>query len=289
MKTLNVMILGSSGRLGATLATSFEAAGHVVFRLSIRQWSEASFSRLPNQSIDIVINAANSEYSQWKHQALTICKAGIAIAKHYSATLMFPGNVYNFGKSMPLNLKVDTAQTAQNEKGIIRIAQEQAMQQAARAGLKCIIIRAGDFYGAGTGNWFDRIITKNLKQQQVCYPGPTNMQHAWAYLPDLAAYFIQLATARQSLKPFQIVHFEGHTCKGSELIFALENAVNAKLTQKNFPWLLIKTIRVLIPNGRGLCEMQYLWRVPHRLHNDTLALKPIQNTSLNEAIQNAVS
>jgi nucleoside-diphosphate-sugar epimerase len=279
MKTLNIMILGSSGRLGAILTTSFQAAGHKVVTQSIRNWSGVCFEQLPETSIDIVIHAANPEYKHWKSQALPMAQTSIAIAKHYSATLMFPGNVYNFGQSMPSEITVATPQTAKNEKGSIRIAQEQAIQNAARAGLKCIIIRAGDFYGSGKGNWFDLVVAKKITQKKICYPGPTDVQHAWAYLPDLAAYFVQIAMIRETLKPFEIIHFEGHTCTGNEISSAMEAAVGEKLLRTKFPWPLVKVFKIFIPNGQGLCEMEYLWRVPHRLRSESTH-KPIQNTPL---------
>jgi nucleoside-diphosphate-sugar epimerase len=284
MKTLTIMIIGSSGRLGTILSTTFEAAGHKVVTQSIRNWSDASFAQLPETSIDIVIHAANPEYRHWKFQALAMAQTAIAIAKHYSATLMFPGNVYNFGQSMPYDLRVTTPQTSTNEKGSIRIAQELAIQSAARAGLKCIIVRAGDFYGSGKGNWFDLVIAKNIQQQKVCYPGSTDTQHAWAYLPDLAAYFVQIAELRDTLKPFEVIHFEGHTCNGNEMIANMESAVGEKLARTQFPWTLLRVFKVFVPNGRGLCEMQYLWQVPHRLRNDSTH-EPIQNTSLIEAMR----
>jgi nucleoside-diphosphate-sugar epimerase len=284
MKTLHIMILGSSGRLGAILATSFQAAGHKVVTQSIRNRSDASFAQLPEASIDIVIHAANPEYRHWKRQALAMAQTSIAIAKHYSATLMFPGNVYNFGQSMPSDLIVETPQTAKNEKGSIRIAQEQAIKNAARAGLKCIIIRAGDFYGSGKGNWFDLVVSKKIEQQKVCYPGPTDVLHAWAYLPDLAAYFVQIAELRETLKPFEVIHFEGHTCTGHEMISAMKAAVGESLSRTKFPWPLVKVFKLFIPNGQGLCEMEYLWRVPHRLHNES-TYTPKQNTPFIETIK----
>jgi nucleoside-diphosphate-sugar epimerase len=284
MKTLTIMIIGSSGRLGAILSTTFKAAGHKVVTQSIRNWSNASFAQLPETFIDIVIHAANPEYRHWNSQALAMAQTAIAIAKRYSATLMFPGNVYNFGQSMPNDLRVATPQSAKNEKGNIRIAQEQAIQSAARASLKCIIIRAGDFYGAGKGNWFDLVIAKKIKQKKVCYPGLTNAQHAWAYLPDLAAYFVQIAMLRETLKPFEVIHFEGHSCNGNEMIAAMESAVGEKLSRAKFPWTLLRIFKTFVPNGHGLCEMEYLWRVPHRLCNDSKH-KPIQNTPFIEAMR----
>jgi nucleoside-diphosphate-sugar epimerase len=288
MKKLNIMILGGSGRLGTTLITSFQASGHSVMTHSIRNWSKNSVTLLPNRSIDIVIHAANPEYPDWNKQALAMTETAIAIAKHYDASLMFPGNVYNFGQAMPFDLKTSTLQAAENEKGLIRVAQEQALQNATRNGLRCIVIRAGDFFGAGKGNWFDLVITKKINQQKVCYPGPTDRLHAWAYLPDLAEYFVQIAAAKEILKPLEIIHFEGHTCSGNKLIEALEEVVGKKLFRTTFPWLLIKIFQVFIRNAKSIIEMKYLWQVPHRLCNESTH-KPKQNTPLIKALRNTLN
>jgi nucleoside-diphosphate-sugar epimerase len=289
MKKLHIMILGSSGRLGAALVRRFERAGHSVTTQSIRGWSKDQVDQLPPRQFDIVINAANPEYGDWKAQALLMCEAGIAIAKHYRATLMFPGNVYNFGVAMPTLLMPETPQLALNEKGKIRIAQEAAISQAARDGLKCIIVRAGDFFGAGSGNWFDLVITKKLAQDQVCYPGPLDQMHAWAYLPDLAAYFVQVAELRETLRPLETIHFEGHSCTGGELVRALEAASHRKLSVKSFPWPLLNTLKFFVPKWRGVCEMSFLWRVPHRLSNSNGVVAPRENTPLVTALEKAIA
>jgi hypothetical protein len=108
--------------------------------------------------------------------------------------------------------------------------------------------------------------------------------HAWAYLTDLAAYFVQIAELRDTLKPFEVIHFEGHTCTGNEMISAMEAAVGEKLFRTKFPWVLLKIFKLFVPNGQGLCEMECLWRVPHRLRNESTQ-QPMQNTPLIEAMR----
>lgn len=98
-------------------------------------------------------------------------EATIRLGQRLKATLMLPGNVYNFGESMPTLLQVNTAQVSTGVKGQIRIAMEQRLHAATQEGsVRAIIIRAGDFFGSGTGSWLDQAIAKDLKRGRVTWP-----------------------------------------------------------------------------------------------------------------------
>jgi nucleoside-diphosphate-sugar epimerase len=286
-QTSTVMILGASGRLGAELHQQFGAKGFSVLSRSLRHWKQGDVGNLPDVKIDIVINAANPLYTDWQRDALATCQAGIDIATHYRATLMFPGNVYNFGENLPAQLYPNTIHATKTHKGQIRIKQEAMLRDAARSGLQCIVIRAGDFFGSGTGVWFDLVIAKKLAGNQITYPGPTDKTHAWAYLPDLAAYFIQVASLRRSLSSFVNIHFEGHTLTGQQLIDALSDLKKTRLTVKKFPWAIVKALKFFVPMWAVAAEREYLWRVPHAIISDksNALLVPRQQTSLGEALR----
>ena len=71
---------------------------------------------------------------------------------------------------------------------------EAELQQRAQAGrLRAVVIRAGDFFGAGSGSWLDLAIAKDVAKGRLVYPGPLDLPHAWAYLPDLARAFVRIA------------------------------------------------------------------------------------------------
>ena len=63
-------------------------------------------------------------------------------------------------------------------------------------GVRSIVIRAGDFFGGQRPeSWLDLMILKDLKKNTFTWPGPWDMPHAFAYLPDLAQAFVALARA----------------------------------------------------------------------------------------------
>ena len=47
-----------------------------------------------------------------------------------------------------------------------------ASSEACDRGMRAIILRAGDFFGGGSGSWFDLVIAKDIARSRLTYPGP---------------------------------------------------------------------------------------------------------------------
>lgn len=280
MSQSTVLILGANGRLGSALVDAFTARGWRVLAQARRAGvSPASDSIIADMrevdrvvqsarnagTIDVVVNAANPIYTRWAQEAVAMNDAAINIAKALGATLMLPGNVYNFGADLPEALRSNTMQQAQTRKGQIRIAMEQALAVAAERGTQAIVIRAGDFFGCNAGSWFDQAIAKDVPNGKLTYPGPLDRVHAWAYVPDLAASFVRVAEARQTLAQFENIHFAGYAITGGELVQAVEQATGRTMKVGGLPWLLMRLGGVVMPMWRELVEMSYLWQRPHQL------------------------
>jgi nucleoside-diphosphate-sugar epimerase len=199
---------------------------------------------------------------------------------------------------MPALLTEDTPQRPSTRKGQIRLEMEQLIAQRAASGrFTASVVRAGDFFGSGTGNWFDQAIVKSLRAGKLVYPGPLDLPHAWAYLPDLARAFVRVAQRREP-EAFANWHFEGHTLTGNELLRGIEAAATelgiapAQGFQRgNLPWGLIGMVGLVVPTWRELARMSYLWRVPHALDGRRLAAlstQPLAVTPLNVALRESL-
>jgi len=189
------------------------------------------------------------------------------------ALLMFPGNVYNFGRGMPGQLKADTAQLPTTEQGRTRLALEAQMTQAAaHQGLNAVTLRAGDFFGSGSGTWLDMAMVKDFAKGRFTYPGHMDVHKAWAYLPDLAATFVRVAEAlpHRPNGQYHALHFAGHTVSGADWLAALNTHASQPLKAGGLPWPLIRLLAPLKPDWASLVAMRYLWQVPHQLDNTTL-------------------
>ena len=311
-----VLILGAAGRLGHAAVQAFAAAGWQV----LAQQRRTPLAALPAGATHIttalhdtpslarqavaarvVVYAVNPPYDRWNAELLPLARHGMAIAERLNATFMLPGNVYNFGEQMPALLRTDTPQQPSNAKGRQRCELEAEMQaRAAPGGMKAVVIRAGDFYGAGRGNWFDQAIVKSIAAGRLVYPGPLDLPHAWAYLPDLARAFVAVAARAQwgDAPAFETLHFAGHTFTGHELLAGIESAAEelglrpAKPWRHGgLPWGFIRAVGVVHPVWRELARMRYLWRVPHSLDASSLAhaVGPLPDTPPATALRRALA
>jgi nucleoside-diphosphate-sugar epimerase len=304
-----VLIIGANGRLGQVLASAFANEGWHVYGQVRREpahaqaaihWVQAPLENPVAlaeavRAVSIVVHAANPLYTQWRQQALPLARCAIETARRLGAILMFPGNVYNFGKSMPQLLLENTAQNPSTRKGRIRVEIENALREAAGSGLRSVVIRAGDFFGGpGRGSWFDLVIAKSLRKGVAVYPGPLHAVHAWAYLPDLARAFVKVAEQRAALPMFEVLHFAGHALTGADLLENLARSArrqglllpNVPLRRRSMPWPLLRVAGLAVPMLREISEMRYLWSVSHRLSGERLAklVGEVADTPLDRAM-----
>ncbi len=317
MQASTVLILGARGRFGLAAARAFAQAGWQVLGqvrpgaagpvvpgvrwLAADPGDTAALAALA-QGARVVVHALNPPYTQraWRTQAPALMAAAIGLSRALGATLMLPGNVYNFGASMPALLREETAQAAATLKGRIRIALEQQLAAATADGaMKAVVIRAGDFFGSGTGSWFDRVIAKDLQRGKLTYPGPMNVPTAWAYLPDLARSFVEVAGRRNALPAFETLHFAGYSLSGQDWVDALTGIAReqgwlpagGRLRVAAMPWALMRLASPFAPTVASLLEMRYLWRVRHALDGSALARRigPEPHTPFPEALCKALA
>ena len=287
-----VLVLGAGGRFGAAAVSAFAQAGWQVLAQARRPLSPLPEGVrtlvLPLADTDALVQAAhgvravvyavNPIYTRWDQDLLPLARQGMTLAERLGARFMLPGNVYNFGDEMPALLREDCPERPSTRKGEQRRDLEAELQQRSAQGLRSVVIRAGDFYGAGAGSWLDLAIAKNLPKGRLVYPGPLHRPHAWAYLPDLARAFV-IAASRDDLPDVVRWHFAGHTLTGEQFLQALEQAA-ARLgwqmpggwQHAGMPWGLIRLAGLVWPMGRELARMAYLWQRPHALDGRAMAL-----------------
>ena len=311
-----VLILGARGRFGLASARAFADAGWRVVaqmrpgaaapdeaaRDARIEWLAHDLHDAPGlaraaKGAAVVVHALNPAYTHkaWRAQVLPMMDDAIAVTRALNAALMMPGNIYNFGASMSEVLHEDTPQRAQTIKGQIRIAMEEKLKHA---GVRGVVIRAGDFFGSGKGTWFDSIIVKDIHKGVFTYPGHRDRATAWAYLPDLAATFVAVAGQRAKLGAFEVFHFKGTSLTGQQWLDVLDPLARTQGWVKpdghvkfsRLPWQLIRIGALFVPTWAALLEMRYLWDTPHALANDRLValIGAEPHTPLSAATQTAL-
>lgn len=308
-----ILVIGATGGIGHAVAQAFLQAGWQVRALTRRdcpqalslpglesvQWVKgdalnAADVICASQQVDCICHAANPpKYQKWRELALPMLANSIEAARVSGARLLFPGNVYNFGPDAWPLISESSPQHPLSQKGMVRVEMEGMLATACQQGVRSIVVRAGDFFGGhGPSSWFTSLMLKAGKPvRSMVYMGDTKVAHAWAYMPDLAQTFLQLAIKEKQLGQFEVFHFAGHWLTGDAMIDAIKRVTQQPtLRVKRMPWLLVKVLSPFVGLMRELQEMRYLWQVPVQLnHQKLLALLGEEpHTNLKTAIRHSL-
>ncbi|WP_158913526.1 NAD-dependent epimerase/dehydratase family protein [Caulobacter sp. S45] len=301
------LVIGATGGIGGEVARTLQACGWRVRALH----RDPERARASNPALDwvlgdamdaasvaraaegmgVIVHGANPPgYRNWKGLALPMLESTIAAAAVNGARVLLPGTVYNFGFDAGEAVDEAAAQNPTTRKGAIRVAMERRLEAAASAGVKTLIVRAGDFFGPRTGNSW-------LAQGMVPTPGPVKrifnparagVGHAWAYVPDLAETMVRLLERRDALADFDVFHFAGCWFDDNrEFAEAIRGAAGRPQAPiYPFPWPVVHALAPFNETFREMGEMTYLWRRPLRLLDGKLRrfLGAVPTTTLEEAV-----
>lgn len=285
------LVIGATGGIGGATADRLTASG---WRVRALHRDPASAARSGRPALDwvkgdalsaddvvraaegarLIVHGANPPgYRNWAGLALPMLASTIAAATAHQARILFPGTIYNYGPEAFPRLREDAPQTPTTKKGAIRVAMEAALARAAGAGASVLIVRAGDYFGATGNGWLSQgLLQPGRPPTRVTYPGPPELAHAWAYLPDVAETMVRLAE-RSDLGAFESFHMQGHELTGLALHQALETAVGRPLKLQRLPWLALSAAAPFNETFREMREIRYLWETPVLLDNSRLVAR----------------
>ena len=255
--TQTVLILGGSGKIGTHAAEAFWNAGWTV-----RQYDRATGDMTAAaMGADVIVNGLNpANYANWAKTIPAITRQVIAAAKASNATVIIPGNIYNFG-NQPGALNETTPQIPHTRKGKIRVEMEQAYRDA---GVRTIVLRAGNFIDPNhNADVMSLFILREAKRAKIAYSGAPDIAQAYAYLPDWARAAVALAEMRETRADFEDLPFPGHSFDMAALKAHLDRVTGRTFRLTAFPWWIMTAISPFVEMARELGEMRYLYEMDH--------------------------
>jgi nucleoside-diphosphate-sugar epimerase len=300
--TKTVLVLGATGGIGGETARALARRGWQVRALTrrLRDGMDDFDWRIGDAmdrdavvaaaaGVDAIVHAVNpTAYRGWGKLVLPMIDNSIAAAQASDARLMLPGTIYNYDPATTPLAAPDAPQHSRTRKGAIRVEME---ARIARAGVRALILRAGDFFGPRPGqSWFNQgMVTPGKPVTSILYPGARGVGHGWAYLPDVAETVAQLLDREEALPRFARHHFAGHFDRdGRAMIDAVARAIgNPDLSVRGFPWVVLPLLGLFSEMLREMTEMKPYWRNPVALDNTTLvaALGAEPHTPLDAAVR----
>ncbi len=222
----------------------------------------------------IIVHAANPPgYRDWDKLVLPMFDNTLAAARRHGGRIVLPGNVYNYGPRSGPCIAEDAPQAPATRKGKIRVEMEARLAETAAGGVKALVLRAGDFFGPGAPLTSLGWLTARRAGRVAAFlaPGPRDVGHAFAYLPDLAEAMARLVDNEDRLEDHAVFHFAGSWLTPGDLAAAIRAAAgNRKIPVFPFPWPLVFAMAPFNTTLRELLEMRYLWRAPIGLDGSRL-------------------
>jgi nucleoside-diphosphate-sugar epimerase len=292
--TRTALVIGITGSLGREVAGALLRRGWQVRALHRDPSAAASSSKLPNsvqwlngdamrssdvveaaRGTELIVHAANPpNYRNWRGLALPMLDNTIAAARTCKARILLPATIYNFGADAPTVVTEDSPQIPTSRKGQVRVEMELRLQKAGLDGVRSIVVRAGDFFGPGAGNsWLTRgMVMSRDRVRTVYYPGPPEVGHSWAYLPDLAETMARLIDCERPMSTYEVFHFGGHWLgAGVKMAEGVCRALSISQDRiKPFPWWAVKLGSPFVNAFHEMLEMRYLWQASLQLDNSKL-------------------
>ena len=227
--------------------------------------------RQASQNVDLVVYGINPANYDWEEKALNWLNITATVAEEKNLNIIFPGNVYVFNPKNGTDFNESVVFDPITTKGKIRQEMEQRLQLASNNGAKVIILRCGDFIGNNADStWIKLLIKSSKKGYTLTSTGTRNLQHSWAYLPDVAKVVTNLSDKFEQLDNFNIFHFKGHRFSFDDIAEFLKQQTGQKIKMKKFPWFIIRFITPFSTLMAGVFEMRYLWKSEINLNDAKL-------------------
>lgn len=283
MTSKTVLLLGASGKIGPHARRAFDQRGWAV-----RTYTRGTDMAAAAQGAQVIVNGLNPpNYRNWAKNIPQITEAVIGAAQASGATVIVPGNVYNFGtQSGPWD--ETTPQVPCSVKGQIRVDMERRYRAS---GVRTIVLRAGNFIDPNRNKCVMSLIyLTQIQRGRLVHPGDPDVAQAYAWLPDWAEAAAALAEQRERLARFEDVPFAGHNFTARALAQGLGAHLGRQIALRPFGWGMVRRMRPIWPLMRELWEMKYLWDLPHHLDDTKLRrlLPDFRPTELGQVMAGAL-
>jgi len=203
---------------------------------------------------------ANVPYTHWQKEARELLSISITAAINKKVKLVFPGNVYVYGKAQQHLVNEGHPHAAQTKKGKIRIEMEQMLVRANKeSGLCYSIVRMPDFYGPYVVNGFSEKIFQNaLQGKKLQWYGGLDVPIEMIYIEDGGeAMALAGLSSKADGMQFNVSGCAETTAKKFLKEISSQAGKNAKFSSINIEFL-VSLAGLFNPMAKEFKEMMYL-------------------------------
>lgn len=293
---MNVTILGATGGLGRNVVDAALARGHTV-RALVRDPSKAKLpaevtvvrgdATDPEQvreasEADVVFFCVNPPFSDWARSFPPLLEAALSAARATGARLIFPGNVWIYGKG-EAGLRIDEARapTPSSQRGKLRAAMEATLFAS---GVDVRLVRLPEFYGPSVLTLTAHLFRAVVEKRRALWPGPLERELEFVFMPDAAKVLVTVAELGAAA-PLRL-HLPGVRSTVRGFVEQLSLTSGEKVRVLGVPAWALSIAALFDASARGAQDIRHLLTDPVLLDGGLAerTLGSIPRTPLAEAI-----
>lgn len=203
---------------------------------------------------------ANIPYPRWEKEARELFSVSVTAAINKKVKLVFPGNVFVYGKAQQTLVNEGHPHAAQTKKGNIRIEMERMLVRANKEnGLCYSIVRMPDFYGPFVINGFyDKIFQNALRGKKLQWFGGLNVPTELIYIEDGGeAMALAGLSSKADGMQFNVPGYSEITAKKFLKEISRQAGKKSKISSINIDFL-VAIAGLFNPMAKEFKEMMYL-------------------------------
>jgi nucleoside-diphosphate-sugar epimerase len=277
-----ILVTGAGGGLGSNVVRAAVARG-VKVRALVRNPAKA---RLPEgvelvqgdatdvqaltralEGCDALFHLVNVVIGKdWVRATAQLLDAAIAACRTTGARLVFPANVWVFGRGVPSQLVSEQAAFAPCS--TLGEARQRKEEKIRASGIRWVMIRLPEFYGPHVQTLTGPPLQKIAAGGKARWWGPADVPIELVYMPDAAQILLEVGLAADV--DGHVFHLPGvaHTTARKFLQSAIRISGGGDLAV--MPTFMVKAAAYVNPLARAFVDILHLWEEPILLDGSKL-------------------
>ncbi|MEJ2593949.1 MAG: NAD-dependent epimerase/dehydratase family protein [bacterium] len=235
---------------------------------------------------EFIFHGVNYPYDKWEENMPRVTANLIKAAAQNQATIIFPGNIYEFGNAR--DITEETVPHPTTKKGRIRLKIFEMLKNAAEEKkCKVIFLRLPDFFGPNVVNGLtERIFGHAVKKKAINWLIRSDIPHQFVYTPDAAALMLNICQ-KKDRPEFILYNYCSYTVPSfGHFAEIIAGQAGSPAKVQNLPKFIINIMGWFVPVMRELKENFYLFENNVNLIDDKIRadFPEFRHTPLEEAV-----
>ncbi|MCP4382821.1 MAG: NAD-dependent epimerase/dehydratase family protein [Hyphomicrobiales bacterium] len=282
------LIIGGTGAIGFAVTKALQEAGESATLLvrnrtaAAEQLGDLSGLTLVEGDVndtallkdmavgaDFIFHGGNVPYDKWAKAMPVMTRNVIDAAEHAGATVIFPGNNYNYGETDQPISEI-TPFNPNTRLGQVRVELEKMLQRATDQGrIRTLVVRMAEIWGPNvTNKQFAPIFENALKGRKLPWIISASTPQQLLYSKD-AGRAIVLLTRRDDLDPYAVFNLAGTRVPSMESWLKQVGEIAGKPAGVSvLPKRMLSVLGTFVPILREVRSMAYKYETSVLLNDD---------------------